>query len=82
MLHVGFAETDITPKLGSQSPGGMQARRLNVVHDPLKAVAMVIKSEQAPSRSSASTRFSSPRKPRPGRARSSFVIHAFPGRTF
>ena len=46
MLHVGFAETDITPKLGSQSPGGMQARRLNEVHDPLKAVAMVIKSEQ------------------------------------
>jgi neutral ceramidase len=47
MLHVGFAETDITPKLGSQSPGGMQARRLKVVHDPLKAVAMVIKGEQA-----------------------------------
>ncbi len=47
MLYVGFAETDITPKLGSQSPGGMQARRLNEVHDPLKAVAMVIKSEAA-----------------------------------
>ena len=47
MLHVGFAETDITPKLGSQSPGGMQARRLNEVHDPLKAVAMVIKGEKA-----------------------------------
>ena len=46
MLHVGFAETDITPKLGSQSPGGMQARRLNRVHDPLKAVAMVIKGEE------------------------------------
>jgi hypothetical protein len=45
MLHVGFAETDITPRLGSQSPGGMQARRLNAVHDPLKAVAMVIKGE-------------------------------------
>ena len=44
MIHVGFAETDITPKPGSQSPGGMQARRLNEVHDPLKAVAMVIKS--------------------------------------
>jgi hypothetical protein len=47
MLHVGFAETDITPKLGSQSPGGMQARRLNEVHDPLKAVAMVIKGDEA-----------------------------------
>jgi hypothetical protein len=47
MVHVGFAETDITPKLGSQSPGGMQSRRLNEVHDPLKAVAMVVKGEQA-----------------------------------
>jgi hypothetical protein len=47
MLHVGFAETDITPKLGSQSPGGMQARRLNSVHDPLKAVAMVIQGADA-----------------------------------
>ena len=66
MIHVGFAETDITPKPGSQSPGGMQARRLNEVHDPLKAVAMVIKSEKAPSRSSGSTRCSSPRRPRLG----------------
>jgi hypothetical protein len=47
MLHVGFAETDITPKLGSQSPGGMQARRLNEVHDPLKAVAMVLKGDSS-----------------------------------
>ena len=47
MLHVGFAETDITPKPGSQSPGGMEARRLDEVHDPLKAVAMVIKGEKA-----------------------------------
>ena len=47
MLYVGFAETDITPKLGSQSPGGMQARRLNEVHDPLKAVAMVIQNDKA-----------------------------------
>ncbi len=47
MVHVGFAETDITPKLGSQSPGGMQARRLNQVHDPLRAVAMVIKGANA-----------------------------------
>jgi neutral ceramidase len=46
MLHVGFGETDITPKPGSQSPGGIQARRLNEVHDPLKAVAMVIKREK------------------------------------
>jgi hypothetical protein len=47
MIHVGFAETDITPKVGSQSPGGMQARRLNAVHDPLKATAMVVKGERA-----------------------------------
>jgi len=47
MVHVGFAETDITPKLGSQSPGGMQARRLREVHDPLRAVAMVIKGANA-----------------------------------
>ena len=47
MIHVGFAETDITPKLGSQSPGGMQARRLQEVHDPLKAVAMVIQNDQS-----------------------------------
>jgi neutral ceramidase len=47
MLHVGFCETDITPKLGSQCPGGMQKRRLNEVHDPLKAVAMVIQSDAA-----------------------------------
>ena len=46
MLHVGFSETDITPKLGSQSPGGMEARRLNEIHDPLKAVAIVIKGDQ------------------------------------
>jgi hypothetical protein len=46
MLHVGFAETDITPKIGSQSPGGMQARRLQEVHDPLKAVAMVIQNDR------------------------------------
>lgn len=44
MFHVGFAETDITPKPGAQSPGGMQRRNLNEVHDPLKAVAMVVKS--------------------------------------
>src|SRR6516165_6011795 len=47
MLYVGFAETDVTPKLGSQSPGGMQARRLNEVHDPLEIVAMVVKGEAA-----------------------------------
>ncbi len=47
MVHVGFGETDITPKLGSQSPGGMQARRLDQVHDPLRAVAMVIKGANA-----------------------------------
>ncbi len=47
MVHVGFGETDITPKLGSQSPGGMEARRLNAVHDPLKATTMVIKGVNA-----------------------------------
>jgi hypothetical protein len=41
ILPVGFAKTDITPKQGLQSPGGMQSRRLNEVHDPLKAVATV-----------------------------------------
>ena len=46
MIHVGFAETDITPKLGSECPGGMQKRRLNEVHDPLKAVAMVVESNE------------------------------------
>ena len=46
MIHVGFAETDITPKLGSQCPGSMQQRRLNEVHDPLKAVAIVVESDQ------------------------------------
>ncbi len=45
MLYVGFAETDVTPKLGSQSPGGFAARRLHEVHDPLKAVAMVVRND-------------------------------------
>src|SRR4051812_2630834 len=44
MLHVGFAEADITPKPGAQSPGGMNVRRLDKVIDPLKVVAMVIRS--------------------------------------
>jgi neutral ceramidase len=44
MIHVGFAETDVTPKLGSQCPGGMQKRIVNEVHDPLKAVAVVFHS--------------------------------------
>jgi neutral ceramidase len=43
MIHVGFAESDVTPKLGSQCPGGMKARLVNEVHDPLKAVAMVLR---------------------------------------
>lgn len=45
MLYVGYAETDVTPKLGSESPGGFASRRLHEVHDPLKAVAMVIRNE-------------------------------------
>src|SRR5579864_419503 len=44
MIHVGFGAADITPKPGAQSPGGMQKRILNEVIDPLKAVAMVIRS--------------------------------------
>jgi neutral ceramidase len=47
MLHVGFAETDITPKPGSQSPGGMNKRVLTAVLDRLKAVAMVVNSGDA-----------------------------------
>ena len=46
MISVGFAETDITPVVGAQSPGGMQARELKEVHDPLKVVAMVIKGDE------------------------------------
>ncbi len=46
MLSVGFAETDITPDLGAQSPGGMLARTLKEVHDPLKAVALVVRGEE------------------------------------
>ncbi len=45
MLYVGFAETDVTPKMGSESPGGFAARRLHEVQDPLKAVAMVVRNE-------------------------------------
>ncbi|HEV3164372.1 MAG TPA: hypothetical protein VGZ22_10120 [Isosphaeraceae bacterium] len=43
MIHVGFGEADITPKPGSQSPGGMQRRVLSDVKDRLKAVAMVVR---------------------------------------
>ena len=46
MIHVGFAETDITPKPGSRSPGGMQSRTFDAVIDPLKAVAMVVHSAE------------------------------------
>ena len=45
MLYVGVREADITPKAGSQSPGGMTARKLEKVHDPLKVVAMVLKND-------------------------------------
>jgi neutral ceramidase len=44
MIHAGFAEIDVTPAIGSQSPGGMNARIVKEVHDPLKAVAMVLRS--------------------------------------
>lgn len=40
MIYVGFGEADITPKAGMQSPGGMGIRRLEKVHDPLRAVAV------------------------------------------
>ncbi len=45
MIHVGFAETDVTPPLGAQSPGGMTVRTIKEVHDPLRAVAMVIRND-------------------------------------
>ncbi len=45
MVHVGFAEVDITPEPGAQSPGGMAVRRLEAVVDRLKAVAMVVRNE-------------------------------------
>ncbi len=44
MLHVGFGVADITPEPGMQSPGGMRKRLMTEVLDPLKAVAMVIRS--------------------------------------
>ncbi|HEU5117739.1 MAG TPA: hypothetical protein VFT74_14020 [Isosphaeraceae bacterium] len=47
MLHVGFGVADITPEPGMQSPGGMRKRPLTEVLDPLKAVAMVIRSGDA-----------------------------------
>lgn len=43
MPHVGFGVADITPKLGSESPGAMTKRVLQKVIDPLKAVALVIR---------------------------------------
>jgi hypothetical protein len=45
MLHLGFGESDITPKPGAQSPGGMKKRVLNQMIDPLKAVALVLKTD-------------------------------------
>ena len=45
MIHVGFAETDVTPPLGAQSPGGMGVRVVKEIHDPLRAVAMVIRND-------------------------------------
>ncbi|HWE36750.1 MAG TPA: hypothetical protein VG406_09300 [Isosphaeraceae bacterium] len=42
MIYVGFGMADITPKAGMQSPGGMGKRRLEKVHDPLKAVALTL----------------------------------------
>lgn len=43
MSHVGFGQADITPKPGSQSPGGLKIRRLEQIIDPLKVVAMVVR---------------------------------------
>ncbi len=45
MLHVGFGEADITPKPGSESPGGSARRIIEKVDDPLKVVAMVVRTE-------------------------------------
>lgn len=42
MLHVGFADTDIASKVGSEDSGGMRAGHLDSVPDPLESVAMVI----------------------------------------
>jgi len=48
-LEAGFAETDITPKLGSKPvymAGFGQNRKATGVHDPLKARAVVLKDEE------------------------------------
>src|SRR5262249_6232665 len=45
-LHAGFAETDITPKLGAKPvymAGFGQNRKATKVHDPLMARAVVLK---------------------------------------
>ena len=47
VVEVGFAETDITPKIGGGTPvymaGFGQNRKATAVHDPLKARAVVLR---------------------------------------
>ena len=45
-MFVGFAQTDITPKVGAVIPGGFRKRISTGVHDPLHATACVISDEQ------------------------------------
>jgi hypothetical protein len=44
MLKIGFAETDITPPLGTRMAGHFDDRRVESIHDPLYAHAMALES--------------------------------------
>jgi hypothetical protein len=45
MVKVGFASLDITPPLGSETPGGFTKRHLWDIHDPLHVKAAVFESD-------------------------------------
>ena len=47
MLHIGFAAADITPPLGQRVVGHFNDIRVESIHDPLGAHAMVIEGEKA-----------------------------------